>query len=89
MFLQVGVLVKNGITNLEFIDDLGSTFELVGAISGVNMAYILPPIIFLKLEGGKITSPKKIINIIVLIIGIFAMVASTTSIVYAKIKHED
>jgi len=64
-----------------FVDDLGATFELVGAVSAVSIAYIFPPLMILKLEPGSLGT-RKIINIIVLICGISICVMSTTSILY-------
>jgi len=73
----------------EFVTDLGQMFELVGAVSAVGIAYILPPIIFLKLEQGPILSPRKLAHVLILCLGALAMVASTGSIIYSVVTGQD
>eukprot|EP01098_Paradermamoeba_levis_P001591 TRINITY_DN11867_c0_g1_i1.p1 TRINITY_DN11867_c0_g1~~TRINITY_DN11867_c0_g1_i1.p1 ORF type:complete len:455 (-),score=65.08 TRINITY_DN11867_c0_g1_i1:47-1411(-) len=79
--LMTALIVGTGCVIAEFVTDLGTLFELVGAISAVGIAFIIPPIIFLKLEPGQWSSPKKIANILVLIFGISVMTLSTSSII--------
>lgn len=65
-----------------FVTNLGVLFELIGSISAVGLAYVLPPLCFLSLEGGKwYRSPKKLLAIAVLLFGLFCMIGGTGKIV--------
>lgn len=63
--------------------DLGSVFELVGATSAVVMAYILPPLCYIKLTTR---SWKTYVAVAVVVFGCIVMVISTLQAV-DKIIH--
>ncbi|ROW04206.1 hypothetical protein VSDG_00833 [Cytospora chrysosperma] len=65
--------------------DLGSVFELVGATSACAMAYILPPLCYIKLTSR---SWKTYMAIAVVIFGCCVMVISTFQAVGKIIKGE-
>ncbi|ROW06597.1 hypothetical protein VMCG_04330 [Cytospora schulzeri] len=65
--------------------DLGSVFELVGATSACAMAYILPPLCYIKLASR---SWKTYVAIAVVIFGCCVMVISTFQAVGKIIKGE-
>ena len=64
-----------------FVTNLGVLFELIGSISAVSLAYILPPLCFLSLEGGRWYSPKKLLALAVLGFGLFCMIGGTGKII--------
>ena len=65
--------------------DLGSVFELVGATSACAMAYILPPLCYIKLTSR---SWKTYVAIAIVIFGCCVMVISTFQAVGKIIKGE-
>lgn len=62
----------------ELVTDLGATYEIVGGVSAVGLAFIIPPLLYLRLERGHILkSPKKFLNFVVFVFGILASFGST------------
>jgi len=73
--LTIFILVL-GVILAILLNDLGVFLEIVGAVSAIGLAFILPPLLFLKLEKGNMLSPKKIVNLIILILGIVTSILS-------------
>ncbi|RGB28819.1 AAAP amino acid permease [Rhizophagus diaphanus] len=57
--------------------DLGIVLELTGGCSATALAYILPPVCFLKLSSGKWWSRKKLPAVLCVGFGIAVMILST------------
>jgi len=76
------LIITLGVLIAEVVTDLGALFEIIGGISAVGLAYIMPPLIFLRLEKGSLLSPKKIIHIIILVFGVIAMFGSVIQTIY-------
>jgi len=78
LFLSTGIAVS--------VSDLGLTYQLVGAVSSVGLAYILPPLAYLVLEKGPIYSARKLLRLLFLLFGIFVMVGGTVSVIYQGVE---
>lgn len=73
----------------ELIQNLGATYEIVGGVSSIGLAFIIPPLLYLRLEKGHIIkSPKKLLNLVVLIFGISASFGSTFTSVLGLIQSD-
>jgi len=60
-----------------FVKDLKFVIEWSGTILGIPIAFILPSILFLRLEHGVwYSSPKKLLYSFILLFGIISMFAS-------------
>lgn len=57
--------------------DLGFVLEVTGGFSATALAFILPPLCYLKLASGPVWSTKKIAHIACLGFGIAVMILST------------
>jgi sodium-coupled neutral amino acid transporter 11 len=55
-------------------DDLGLVLSFLGGISASGLAFILPPLAFIKLEAGKWNERKKLPYSIIFGFGIFAVI---------------
>jgi sodium-coupled neutral amino acid transporter 11 len=64
------------------VSDLGVVFELTGGVSACSLAYIIPPLLVLRLEEGRFTA-NKIAATIVLLVGICIFVSSIGSVIYS------
>lgn len=62
-------------------DNLGATYELVGAVSAVGLAWILPPLIYLRLERQRWFSFVTIQKVLILSFGVFSMVGGVLSVI--------
>eukprot|EP01112_Ceratiomyxa_fruticulosa_P016656 TRINITY_DN506_c0_g3_i1.p1 TRINITY_DN506_c0_g3~~TRINITY_DN506_c0_g3_i1.p1 ORF type:complete len:429 (+),score=53.62 TRINITY_DN506_c0_g3_i1:216-1502(+) len=69
----------------EAVTDLGSVFELAGGVSAATLAYILPPLIFIQTEEGKLFSPRKIVPFLTLILGFTILFGSAVQVVYSDL----
>jgi len=75
-------IIAGGLIIAETVDDLGALFELVGGVSAVGMGFLLPAMLYLKLEKKPFyKSPQKILNIIIFLIGLFIMIGTIFQIV--------
>src|SRR5690606_27006807 len=54
--------------------------------SGAFLAYILPSVLYLKLEGDKLNPLKKIVNVNILIFGIVVLFGSTGTTIYEMMR---
>lgn len=54
-------------------EDLGSILSFLGGFSASGLAFILPPLAFVKLEAGRWYSMKKLPYILILAFGIFSI----------------
>jgi sodium-coupled neutral amino acid transporter 11 len=68
--------------------DLGVVFEITGGVSACSLAYIIPPLLMLKLEKGWFTF-HKIASAIVLLLGLGIFGCSLGSIIYKLVKQKD
>jgi len=75
------VVIALALLVAELVNNLGATFELVGGVSAAGLAYMLPSLLFLVLEPGRLFSSGKLLNLFVFLLGLFAMFASTGSII--------
>jgi sodium-coupled neutral amino acid transporter 11 len=57
--------------------DLGFVLEVTGGFSATALAFILPPLCYLKLASGPVWSTKKIAHLACLGFGIAVMILST------------
>ncbi|KAF9346784.1 hypothetical protein BGX26_001701 [Mortierella sp. AD094] len=57
--------------------DLGFVLEITGGFSATALAFILPPLCYLKLASGPIWSKKKLPHLICLVFGVAVMILST------------
>jgi len=72
------IVLGSGFLIAEIVTDLGDLYSLIGGLAAAGMAYVLPPIIFLKLEAGVLYSPKKLVHQFILVFGLITMIGSTT-----------
>lgn len=68
--------------------DLGAIFELIGATSACALAYILPPLCYMKLSKSKEERYKRYLAGVVVGFGCIVMVVSLIVAAYKMIKHE-
>jgi len=81
-------LIATGLIIAETVDNVGALFELVGGVSAVGMGFLVPAMLYLKLEKKPFyKSPQKIINIIIFIIGLFIMVGTVYQISTSTFAH--
>lgn len=69
-----------------FVSDLGATFEIIGGVSACTIAYIIPPLLNLRLSKGWFT-PNKAASVIVLMCGIFIFCGSLGATVYRLVTQ--
>jgi len=65
--------------------------EVIGAISAIGLAFVIPPLLYLRLEHSGLSSPKKVIHLVILIVGVVTSIFSVTQILltaYTNIKFE-
>ncbi|PRP72803.1 hypothetical protein PROFUN_07703 [Planoprotostelium fungivorum] len=67
------IVVLSALLIAEFVTDLGKIYGLAGGVAAAAIAFVFPPLLFLKLEKGGLLAPKKIVAAIVLVIGIIIM----------------
>jgi len=80
-FMHIGLtlMILPGAVLLAMVfNNLGVLVEVVGAISAFGLAFIIPPLLFLRLESSKLYSPSKVIHLIILIGGIITSIFSVT-----------
>lgn len=65
ILLYVGVVVA-----AILIEDLGFVFALCGSFSATTIAFILPPIFYLKLKGSELKFTEKILPMLLLTFGV-------------------
>ena len=68
-----------------FTTDLGVVFELVGATSACALAYILPPLCYLKLTKRR--GWESVAAVACVVFGIVVMVISVVLAVVKMVKH--
>jgi hypothetical protein len=51
--------------------------SLIGGISGFSIGFIYPPAMYLKVFGKHMGMPVKIINVLIMFIGLVLLVFST------------
>ena len=57
--------------------ELGIVLELTGCMSATALAYILPPLCFLKLSGGSMWIWEKVASVVGVVCGVIVMILST------------
>lgn len=57
--------------------NLGIVLELTGGFSATALAFVLPPLCYLKLAGGSLWEKQKIPHWLCMIFGVVIMVIST------------
>ncbi|KAI1295844.1 hypothetical protein EDD11_007702, partial [Mortierella claussenii] len=57
--------------------DLGFVLEVTGGFSATALAFILPPLCYLRLASGTIWSTKKLPHLTCLVFGVAVMILST------------
>jgi len=67
------VIIAAGLIIAEVVTDLGALFELVGGISAVGMGFLMPSLLYLKLEPQPFYSVQKLFNIFIFISGAVIM----------------
>lgn len=67
--------------------DLGVVLELTGCMSATALAYILPPLCYLKLASGSIWRWEKVACMACVGVGTFIMVVSTATTVWSAMHH--
>ncbi|KAI8994505.1 AAAP amino acid permease [Pilobolus umbonatus] len=77
-FLITTVLILTTLTVSLLTCNLGIVLELTGAFSATVLAYVLPPLIYLKLTNGSLWERGKILHWMCMVFGIFVMVVSTS-----------
>ncbi len=80
------VVVSSALGIALVVRDLGVVSEITGGISACSIAYIIPPLLFLKLSPKPWLGFEKWINVIVLLLGIGIFTCSSASVVYHMIK---
>ena len=73
-------LLSSAVLVAEFVHNLGLLFALVGAISGVGIGLILPPLCHLRLSPHPVLHRDNILVILVLAIGTFSMFGCLISV---------
>jgi amino acid permease len=73
-------LLLSALIVAEFITNLGLLFAVIGAISGVGIGLVLPPLCYLRLSDVHWTHRDNILVVIVLAIGIFSMIGCLASL---------
>ena len=68
--------------------DLGAVFELIGATSACALAYILPPLCYIKLSKNKEKWWKKYIAGVIVAFGCVVMALSLVLAVAKMVRHE-
>jgi sodium-coupled neutral amino acid transporter 11 len=68
--------------------DLGIVLELTGGCSATALAYILPPVCFLKLSSGQWWSRKKLPAVLCVGFGIAVMILSTILSIIKIVKTQ-
>jgi sodium-coupled neutral amino acid transporter 11 len=79
----VGVILAALTVGLVFTN-LGVVFELTGGVSACSIAYIIPPLLVLKLEKGWFTL-EKIGSFIILILGLGIFGCTLSSVIYGLV----
>ncbi|KAL7749404.1 hypothetical protein RI367_005275 [Sorochytrium milnesiophthora] len=59
--------------------DLGLVLELTGGMSATALAYILPPLCYIRLTAGRIWGRKKMMHVLCVIFGVSVMALSTVN----------
>jgi len=65
--------------------------EVIGAISAVGLAFIMPPLLYLRLEPSGLGAPKKVIHLVILLVGVITSIFSVTQILltaYTNIRFD-
>ena len=74
-------LLATAVMVAELVTSLGLFFEVIGAISGVGIGLVLPPLCFIRLGGLPFTHSSNRIPCVVFCIGCFSMIGCLTSLV--------
>lgn len=61
------------------MDDLDKVVSLMGSLLGCPLAFVVPPLIQNQLDKGQIGAQKRRMNILVAVLGVGAMVVSSTA----------
>jgi len=77
------VFASYGMSLFSFVD-LGFVFGIVGATAGILLVYILPATFYLKLSDEKVSHPRKILCIALIIFGASFSVLCTLATVLEK-----
>jgi sodium-coupled neutral amino acid transporter 11 len=84
-FITTILVMAGALTIAEFVQSLGVVYGVVGGVSASGMAFILPPIVYLKLEKGPLFSVRKIIHILVLMFGLLVLIGGTGTTIYSAL----
>jgi len=69
------------------VTKLGIVLEFTGGIAGIPIAFILPPLFYLRLSKRKFLSFQKFAALFLLIVGTFCLIASTSFNIYSVIVN--
>lgn len=86
-FITTTVLVFSAMSVALFTCNLGAILELVGASSACVMAYILPPMCFLKLSGKGLR--QKIPSYSCIAFGVIVMILSTVQTIIKLLSNSE
>jgi amino acid permease len=76
------LLLASALTIAIFFDKLGLTYEIIGAVAGVSIGLIFPPLCILALsKEGILSSRSNIFALATLIIGAASMIGCVVSLV--------
>eukprot|EP00047_Mylnosiga_fluctuans_P011713 m.22537 g.22537 ORF g.22537 m.22537 type:complete len:452 (+) comp3766_c0_seq1:150-1505(+) len=77
-------LIGSALLLAEFVDDLGLVLEFVGAVSGVGIGLILPPLCYIAQSPYHWSHPENHLVLAVLIIGVASMGGCVASLLISN-----
>ena len=75
------LLMVSAVVTSELVYTLGLLLAIIGAIAGVGIGLVLPPLCYLMLSKASWTTPNNRPILAVLIIGLVSMVGCLTSVI--------
>eukprot|EP00013_Stygamoeba_regulata_P005256 CAMPEP_0177630002 /NCGR_PEP_ID=MMETSP0447-20121125/976_1 /TAXON_ID=0 /ORGANISM="Stygamoeba regulata, Strain BSH-02190019" /LENGTH=306 /DNA_ID=CAMNT_0019131375 /DNA_START=336 /DNA_END=1256 /DNA_ORIENTATION=- len=73
------LLVAVGCTIAVLVNNLGAAYAIIGAVAASGIGFILPAGCFLSLETGSLLSPKKVIHLCILAVGLFVTIVGSVA----------
>eukprot|EP01117_Protostelium_nocturnum_P018327 TRINITY_DN7646_c0_g1_i2.p1 TRINITY_DN7646_c0_g1~~TRINITY_DN7646_c0_g1_i2.p1 ORF type:complete len:301 (+),score=61.55 TRINITY_DN7646_c0_g1_i2:163-1065(+) len=76
-------VVFSGVGLAMVVPRLGDIYQLFGGFAAAAIAFVIPTLLFLRLEKGSVKSnPKKSVAMFVMVAGVLLMIGATTSVIY-------
>ncbi len=74
-------LLSSAIFVAEMVTSLGMFFEIIGAVSGVGIGLVLPPLCHIRLSKQPITHRENRVPVLVCAFGLFSMIGCLCSLI--------